>query len=73
MSGFYPCFAKEAVDHRAARGFWKCSYCGVEAPWSDGWSYFGMLECKKCGGQHIDEVRCEECSKKDGIAKEATP
>lgn len=40
---------------------WKCSYCGEEGPWSDGYEYYGTIECRSCNMAGIDEVRCKNC------------
>lgn len=40
---------------------WKCSTCKKEDTWSDGWQYYGNIECKYCGHQRIDRVHCPQC------------
>jgi len=59
-----------AEDHRAgvdASGarLWKCSGCGIVAPWSLTWMCLGSIECRRCWRQIVDAVACSEaCAKK---------
>ena len=44
-------------------GIYRCFACGKEGAWSDGWCYWGNVECKKCGGAHVNWIACSEaCS-----------
>jgi hypothetical protein len=64
---YYPCKHKADNDHsRFENGvkIWKCSFCGTEGRWTDGWSYFGNMECKDCWAARIDDVSCSNCSEK---------
>jgi hypothetical protein len=64
------CSHKTYRDHTArvegGRRWWRCSMCPHVGLWSEGFTYLGTIECKKCGFPEMDEVRCAECSK--GIA-----
>jgi phage FluMu protein Com len=55
----------ERVDPGGQR-WWRCSMCPHVGLWSEGFTYLGTIECKKCGFAEMDEVRCAECSK--GVA-----
>ena len=74
------CKHKNLNDHSfpVANGarHWTCSHCCRTGPWSDGWGYFGSIECKHCWMARIDFVYCSEAcrqalAKTYGIAEEA--
>ena len=53
-------------EHRPMSAFkdgaqWRCSGCGTVAAWSDTWSYFGAIGCRR-GGQEpvIEFVACSD-------------
>lgn len=69
----YPCSHKDLKDHSRLDGsvrIWRCSFCGTEGRWSDGWSYWGNDECGVCWTARIDTVRCPNCA---GIENGAHP
>lgn len=38
---------------------WRCSHCGKEDVWRDGWQYYGPLECV-CGATGATAVVCSD-------------
>lgn len=49
------------LNKSGASRIWKCSVCGVESPWTDGWAYFGSLSCTWCGCEPaIEVVTCSD-------------
>lgn len=38
---------------------WRCSHCGKEDVWRDGWEYFGSMECR-CGNAGVYGVTCSD-------------
>lgn len=38
---------------------WRCSNCGKEDVWRDGWQYYGPWECS-CGGDGVQAVCCSD-------------
>ena len=55
------CAHKTSRDFKRA-GLWRCSTCGVEGTWTEGWGYRGSLECTQCGWAAIEAVFCEACN-----------
>jgi DNA-directed RNA polymerase subunit RPC12/RpoP len=59
-----------ARDHMAViadeegRAVWRCSRCGAEGRWRQGWRYHGNVECKRCLRAVVDRVECPACSAK---------
>ena len=57
---------KLSHTHRGIEAFkvgeeWRCSGCGTLGRWSDDWSYYGALGCRKCNIEPaIDFVACSE-------------
>jgi hypothetical protein len=52
------------VAFKGKRGatVWRCSHCGKEDVWRDGWQYYGPVECLGCGGSGARAVLCsDEC------------
>jgi len=47
---------------------WRCSHCGKEDVWREGWNYFGSIECRICMTAGMEAVFCS-----DGCAKDFTP
>lgn len=43
---------------------WRCSHCGREDVWRDGWQYFGPLECLGCGGVGARAVLCSDACRR---------
>ena len=44
---------------------WRCSRCGKEDVWRDGWQFFGSYECRVCSMAAIFVVLCsDECWQK---------
>ena len=39
---------------------WRCSHCGKEDVWRDGWEYFGTLECRVCWKAGVEAVTCSD-------------
>ncbi len=39
---------------------WKCSVCEKTGHWTDTWTYYGNIECKRCGWTQIDWVACSD-------------
>ena len=39
---------------------WRCSHCGKEDVWRDGWEYFGTLECRVCSREGVEAVVCSD-------------
>jgi len=60
------CGHKTLKDHsRLSKGterLWRCTHCGREGPWADGWAYFGNIECLRCGYAQVDSVACPTCA-----------
>ena len=50
---------------------WTCTKCGQKGLWCDGWEWFGRIECKSCGCENIESVRCSACSDGDDKPSEA--
>ena len=44
---------------------WRCSVCGTSGRWTDGWLYFGNVECGRCQRAQVDRVLCPACAKRD--------
>jgi hypothetical protein len=63
------CSHKTYRDHtspvRTADGalVWRCSTpgCAAAGPWSDGFEYFGNIECRSCWLADIEKVSCAKC------------
>lgn len=48
------------IEGGSAR-LWRCSVCGHEGPWTDDFSYFGMMSCIWCGCEPaIEVVTCSD-------------
>jgi hypothetical protein len=53
---------------------WTCSICGVEKPWTETWSYFGMISCRWCGCEPAIEVvtcsdACRDAANTPGVER----
>ena len=43
---------------------WRCSHCGKEDVWRDGWQYWGSIECRACWAPEVFAVMCSDaCAK----------
>lgn len=49
----------QAFKSNAGRVVWRCSHCGKEDIWGDGWKYFGPIECR-CGATGVRAVVCSD-------------
>lgn len=58
-------YADHTLKSRVPNGvlIWKCSTpgCGHTGPWSDGFEYFGSIECRVCWLADIEKVSCAKC------------
>lgn len=59
------CSHKTYKDHAVGRTtsgqlIWQCAACGKSAQWGEAWSFFGILECRRCGMAEVDAVVCSE-------------
>lgn len=43
---------------------WKCSHCGKEQPWGEGWASYGPLSCSMGHEPCVQEVACSEACRK---------
>lgn len=43
---------------------WTCSRCKKIGRWTDEWQWLGILECKKCGHDIVEEVTCSDACRK---------
>jgi hypothetical protein len=50
------------TEHFTNVPVWRCSDCGAEDIWREGWRYFGTFECKKCGLPEVERVECPVCA-----------
>lgn len=39
---------------------WRCSHCGKEDVWRDGWTYYGAVECLNCSQTEVLAVVCSD-------------
>jgi hypothetical protein len=40
---------------------WRCSMCKREGVWTDDWSYFGSIGCRKCASEPaVELVACSD-------------
>lgn len=53
--------ANHGVRRDDGRFVWRCSICGAQDFWRDGWTYYGNLECRNCQTAKIDVVYCPAC------------
>lgn len=52
---------------------WRCSCCGTIGPWSESWSYYGSMECKRCWMADIEWVACSAACAELLRSGKATP
>lgn len=56
---YSPCTHKTAADFKVG-SFWRCSACGTQGPWTEGWMYYGTVECRRCWEAAIEFVACSD-------------
>jgi len=60
------CHHKTIHDHSTLtethERIWRCSCCGQDAPWTDGWIYVGTVKCRRCEYGRVESVACPHCA-----------
>lgn len=49
-----------AFEGKGGARVWRCSHCGREDVWRDGWEFYGSYECLVCSAPRVLAVTCSD-------------